>query len=107
MVQFDPAQMISMIIGVILPLVVGLVTKWQTSAGTRAVLLLALSAVSAFLTELLATMNNGTVFDVGATLLTVLSTFLVGVGTHFGLWRPVGASAAAKRIGSRNAPPKL
>ena len=105
MIDFDLAQVISLFIGVILPLLVGLVTKWETAPGFRAVLLLLLSAVSAFATEFLASMNTGTAFDVGATLLSVLGTFLVGVGMHFGIWKATGASDAVKRVGSPNAPP--
>ena len=103
--QFDLAQVISLLIGVVLPLLVGLVTKWNTSPSFRAVLLLLLSAISAFATEFLATLNGGVAFDVGATLLSVLGTFLVGVGMHFGLYKPSGASDALKRVGSPNAPP--
>ena len=105
MINFDLAQVISLAVGVVLPLLVGLVTKWDTSPSFRAVLLLLLSAVSAFATEFLASMNNGVAFDVGATLLSVLGTFLIGVGMHFGLWKPSGMSDAAKRVGSPNAPP--
>lgn len=105
MIHFDLPQVISLLIGVVLPLLVGLVTKWETSPSFRAVLLLLLSAVSAFATEFLASLNTGTAFDGGATLLSVLGTFLIGVGMHFGLWRPSGASDTLKRVGSRNAPP--
>lgn len=107
MINFDLAQVISLLIGVVLPLLVGLVTKWETSSSFRAILLLLLSAVSAFATEFLASMNSGTAFDFGATLLSVLGTFLVGVGMHFGIWKATGASDAVKRIGSPNAPPVL
>lgn len=95
----DPAQVISLVIGVILPLLVGLVSRWNASASTRAVLLLALSAVSAFLTELVNAVTGHVPFDVNATLLTVLGTFLIGVGTHFGLWKPVGAATAVQQTG--------
>lgn len=105
MIHFDLPQVISLLIGVVLPLLVGLVTKWETAASFRAVLLLLLSAVSAFASELLASVNSGTAFDVGATLLSVLGTFLIGVGMHFGLYKPSGASDKVKRVGSRNAPP--
>jgi hypothetical protein len=105
MIDFDLAQVVSLLIGVVLPIITGLVTKWETSPGTRAVVLLALSAVTGFATEFLATLNSGTAFDLGATLLATFGTFLTGVGLHFGLWKPVGVSATVKRIGSRKAPP--
>jgi hypothetical protein len=97
--HFQLAQVISLLIGSVLPLIVGYATKAAWHPGVRAVVLLALSAVSSFGSEFLSTLNSGTPFDAGATLLTVLGTFLVGVGAHFGLWRPTGASAAALRSG--------
>lgn len=97
--HFQLAQVISLLIGFVLPLIVGYVTKASWPDGIRAVLLLALSAVSSFGSEFLATLNAGGPFDAAATLLTVLGTFLAGVGAHFGLWKPTGASALALRSG--------
>jgi len=97
MLHFDLAQVLSMVVGIFLPVLVGLVTKQTANPGVRAVLLAALSAVSSFLAEWLDTLNAGTAFDVGSTLLTVLGTFVVAVATHFGLWSPTGVSAWAKR----------
>lgn len=101
MIDFDLAQVISLLIGVVLPIFTGLVTKWETPAGVRATVLLGLSAVTAFMSEFLSSLTGHTAFDVGATLLAVLGTFLTGVGLQFGLWRPSGISDAAKRVGSR------
>jgi predicted membrane-bound spermidine synthase len=98
--HFDLAQVISLLVGVVLPLLTGLVTKTSTSAGFKAVLLLALSAVTAVLTDYLTALNAGTAFDLGTTLLTALGTFLVGVGMHFGIWKPTGVSIGLQRVGS-------
>lgn len=98
--HFDLAQVISLLVGVVLPLLTGLVTKTSTSAGFKAVVLLALSAVTAVLTDFLAALNGGTAFDLGATLLTALGTFLIGVGMHFGIWKPTGVAAGLQRVGS-------
>lgn len=98
-VHFDTAQVLSILIGTILPLLAGLLTRSNASPGVRAVVLLVLAAISSFLTELYNAVVAGGAFDVGATLLTVLATFLVGVGVHFGLWSPTGTAAAAKRAG--------
>lgn len=98
-VQFNMAQVLSLIIGTVLPLVAGLVTRWNASPGARAVTLLVLASITAFLTEWLTAMQNHVGFDIGATLLTVLGTFLVGVGIHFGLWNPTGAANAVKQTG--------
>lgn len=93
------AQVISLLIGTVLPLLVGLVTKWNADPGVRAVVLLVLSAVSSFGSSWLDAANGGAPFDAGATLLAVLATFLIGVGTHFGLWQPTGLAQIAKRNG--------
>jgi len=98
-VQLDPSQVLTLVIGTVLPLIAGLITRWDASPGARAVTLLVLAAIASFLTMLLDSVTTGTPFDIGAALLTVLGTFLVGVGSHFGLWGPTGASDAMKRTG--------
>jgi hypothetical protein len=98
-VQFDPAQVLALAIGTVLPLIAGLVTRSNATPGTRAIVLLVLSAITSFLTMWLDAITTGTPMDIGAALLTVLGTFLVGVGTHFGLWNAVGAADAVKRTG--------
>jgi hypothetical protein len=98
-VQFDPSQVLTLAIGVVLPLLAGLLTRSNASAGVRAVVLLVLAAITSFLTMLLDSITTHTPFDVGAALLAVLGAFLVGVGSHFGFWAPTGASDAVKRTG--------
>lgn len=98
-VHFDTAQVLAMVIGTVLPLVAGLITRWNASPGARAVTLLVLAAITSFLTAWLDAVNNGTVLDIGATLIAVLGTFLAGVGAHFGLWNAIGAADTVKRIG--------
>lgn len=99
MLDIDTAQLIAFLIGTILPLITGLVTRWNASAGVRAVVLLVLAGLTSFLTELLSSLNANVPFDLGDTLLATLTTFLIGVGTHFGLWKPTGAAGAAKSSG--------
>ena len=99
MLHFDTAQVLSLVIGTVLPLLVGLVTRSSASPGLRAVTLAVLSAVSAFLAEWLHTVNAGTPFDVASTVLAVLGTFLVAVGTHFGFWQATGISDKVKAVG--------
>lgn len=102
--HFDPAQVISLVVGVVLPLITGLVTKVNTSAGVKAVVLLGLSALTTAVASFGDALAAHTPFDLGSTLLTFLSTFLVGVGLHFGLFKPVGAASALQRVGSRRGP---
>lgn len=91
-------QIIGLLVGVVLPLLVGLVTTRVTSPAVKAVVLAFLSAVTGFLTEL-TTME----FELKNAVITWLGAFLVAVGMHFGLWKPVGASAKAQAVGSKNA----
>lgn len=97
-------QVLQFIIAIFLPLLVGLVTTRVTASGAKAVLLLALSAISAVLTGWAAAAQEGSVFDMGTALLSALGTFVVGVAMHYGLWRPVGASAAVQAVGSSSGP---
>ncbi len=93
-------QVLSLLVGTVLPLLVGLVTKVSTSPGTKATLLAALSAASGLLTELLASAQANVSYDLAQGLLTAVATFIVAVGMHYGLWKPTGASAKAQQIGS-------
>jgi hypothetical protein len=89
-------EVVSMVVGVLLPILVGLVTKAVTSPSTKAILLAALSALSGFLTEFVEVANSGAAFQVDQALLTWLMTFVVAVAVHYGLWKPTGVTAKAQ-----------
>lgn len=99
MAGFETAQIVSLMVGVVLPLLVGYVTKAGWSGGVRAVTLAFLSAVSGFLSNYL---EAGTAFDWRTTFLTMLGTFLIGVGVHFGFWKPVGVTEKVKQAGVKD-----
>lgn len=102
MIEFtiDPVLAISVLVGTVLPLLVGLVTTRVTHSGVKAILLAALSLVTALLTELGAAWSRGEAYDIGQGLLIALPTFLVAVGMHYGMWKATGASDAVQRIGT-------
>lgn len=89
-VQLDQLQIISMLIGVVLPILVGLVTTRLTHPGWKAVLLALLSAVAGFGTEYIGDPEN---FIWTAALLNWLQTFIIAVATHYGLWKPTQIAA--------------
>lgn len=93
----DPALVIGLLVSTVLPLLVGLVTTRVTHGGTKAILLAALSLVTSLLTELGVAVSNGVTYDLGQGLLLAIPTFLIAVGMHYGLWKPVGASTAAQK----------
>ena len=102
--SLPPALVIGLLVSVILPLFVGLVTKRVTSGGVKAILLAALSVISAGLSELGASIAAGTTYDVGLGLITALSSFLVAVGLHYGLYKPTGLSSALQGVGDSETP---
>lgn len=85
-------QVLSLVVGIILPILVGIVTTRATHSGVKAVLLALLAAVSGFGAELLDALTTSAHFDAGAAVLSWLGTFLVAVATHFGFWKPTGTS---------------
>lgn len=102
MIEFnlDVALVIQLLVSTVLPLLVGLVTKTVTRPGVKAVLLALLSLITSLLVELAAAVSAGAAYDVGRGLLLALPTFLIAVGLHYGLWKPVGASEKLQEIGS-------
>lgn len=99
---FDKVQISALLIGVALPLIVGLVTKRYTSPRVKALLLLAASALTAFITE----WANSANFVWQQAFLTMLLTFGTGVVSLYGFLRPTGlADKAQDAFGGSNPPP--
>ncbi|MFE0206982.1 hypothetical protein [Streptomyces sp. NPDC058985] len=95
--NLDSAYWLGLAISVVLPVLVGLVTTRVTHAGTKAVLLLALTAANGFLVELA---NAGDDYQVGSALVLWAVSFATGVLAHFGLWKPTGVSGKAQDVGA-------
>ena len=99
----DLALVIQLLISTVLPIIVALVTKWDTSRPTRALLLALLAAISSGLTELLHTIATDATFDLGVWLVAAIGSFVVAVATHYGLWKPTTVTARALSVGSEPA----
>lgn len=97
--NLDGAYWLGLAISVVLPVLVGLVTTRVTHAGTKAVLLLALTAANGFLVEL---SNAGDGYQVGSALILWGVSFATGVLAHFGLWKPTGVAGKAQDVGAKN-----
>lgn len=100
MIRFtlDVALVIQLLVSTVLPLLVGLVTTRVTSSNVKALLLALFALITSLLTELGESLAAGTTYDFGVGLLLALPTFLIAVGMHFGIWKPVGASARAQDL---------
>lgn len=92
----DPATTVQFVVAVLLPILVGLVTKRTTSGAWKAVLLALLSLATSVLTGLGDALTAGTDYDLGAALFLALPTFAVAVATYFGLWKPIGVTEKAQ-----------
>ena len=89
-VNLDKAYWLGLLVSVVLPVLVGLVTTRVTNAGIKAVLLLALSTATGFVTEYAGPHDAG--YSVGTAAVLALVSFGTGVLSHFGFWKPVGVS---------------
>jgi small basic protein len=87
---------VSMLVGVVIPVLIALVTTKAMSAGLKAILLALLSALAGFVTEWLASPDD---FNWQIAVLTWFQTFIIAVATHFGLWKPTGVTQRAQEIG--------
>ena len=89
------ATLVSVFISVIAPLLVGLVTKASWSGNIKAILLALVSAVVGVgSTFLAATPEHPFVWQVA--VFNAVLAWVIAVATHFGLWKPTGASEAAQ-----------
>jgi len=91
-------QILTLVIQIVLPLLVGLVTKRSMPSGVKALLLLLLTAISQSVSAALqADVGNG--YHWGSLLGNIGLGFLISVGVHYGLWKPTGASDTAQDVG--------
>lgn len=95
--QFEPslAGLLSLLLTIALPIVVGLVTTRLTHPGLKATLLLLLSTVKAFIEAWIAAANSDVPFNLLAVLMALSLNFGIAVVIHFGLWKPTGVAERA------------
>lgn len=93
-------NLVTVLLAVLAPVLVGLVTTKVTASGWRAVLLATLAAaigVGAGFRD----NPPGTVWDWRAAVLAAVTAWVIAVATHYGLWKPTGVSARAIALGSK------
>lgn len=85
-------QTIAMLSGVVIPIVVGILAKFDASSGVKAVLNFGLTALMSVLAEIIPG-----AFDWQPFLIAWLSAWAVSVATYYGLWKPTGTTQAVQR----------
>lgn len=95
-----PSLIVSLVIAVVIPALVGLVTTRVTSSAWKGGLLVALSLATGVLTELGAALASGEPYDVGVGILNALLTLGVGQAAYSSIWKPTGATEALQKLGT-------
>lgn len=83
MEQMEPAQLISVLTGFVIPLLVGLLSKLNAAKSLKAVLNFGLSALASVLATVIPEQ-----FTWSAFLVTFAMTWVSSVATYYGLWKP-------------------
>lgn len=99
---FQLAQVLTLLISIVFPVLVGLVTTIRTSSTVKALLLATIALASGLISQWLVALNGNYDFDLFSALITGLGAWVVAVATHFGLWKPTGVSAAVQAIGAKS-----
>lgn len=76
----------------VLPMLVALVTSKVANAGLKATVLAGLSAAAGLLNELYTVGGDTAAYDWNSGLANAVTVFLVGVGLHYGLLKPIGVT---------------
>lgn len=100
------AQVLTLFVAIIFPVLVGLVTTKETNPTVQSLILATLSLASGLVSAWLAAIVGHVGFDLFTALVTGLGAWVVAVATHFGLWKPAGVSAAVLAIGSPKSTPR-
>jgi hypothetical protein len=91
------ADAVQIVVTVLLPLLVGFITRREFQH--KALVLLGLAAVTGLGSELLATLQAGGVYDVGAGLVRAALSLGAALLLHYGVYKPEGATEVAQRLG--------
>lgn len=100
MIEFhvSAVDILGPILGVILPLLVAITTKASTDSGLKAILLAGLALIASLLTGINDALVHHVSYDLGKALVLGIGTFVIAVATHYGVWRPTGATARLQRV---------
>lgn len=82
---------VMVILSIVIPLVVGIISKASLASGVKAVIMLVLNALNAFIVTAVV-VDGSAVFTKTAFMNFVLGV-VVSVATYFGVYKPVGLSS--------------
>lgn len=91
------ADGLQVVVTVVLPLIVGIITR--SAFQHKALVLLLLAAVAGLGAELLEVITVGGTFDLGQGIIRLALSFGAAVLFHYGFWKPEGITAKAQALG--------
>lgn len=91
------SMLLWMAVTVLMPLAVGLITRPSTPAGVKSLLLVIASALNGFLSEAL---EAGSKYRWEDGWVQFLSSLVIAIALHYGVWKPLGASRRAQEVGA-------
>lgn len=98
----------SLFLTILLPLLVGIVTRPSTSANAKALLLLVLALVKTFVEAFVAAQTAHVAFQAVPVLMNVVVNFGIAVALYYGLLKPTGvASGVAESVGPKDPKPRV
>ncbi len=103
----DWRGLLSVLLLIGLPLLVGLFTRPSTSARIKALALIVLAVFKGFIEAWLLAIDTGLDFAVWPAVMNSLITLIVAIALHFGVWRPTGAAAATQNTLVKDSAPVI
>lgn len=97
--NLDLTMVLTILVGTLIPILNGLLTKAQSSV-TRTYLQLVLNAAAGFGAEWLDSLVTGAVYDVRQAATAAILALVVAITTQAGVWKPLGVSDWAKSHGN-------
>ena len=91
-IALNTGGVISLLVGTVLPLIVGYVTKASMNKGLKSSILAALSGASAVLSQWAVSLEHQLPFAWQASVVSALITFAVAEGTYLKIWKASGIS---------------
>jgi putative effector of murein hydrolase LrgA (UPF0299 family) len=97
------AFVVSLVVGTLIPILTGIVTKASLSSGVKGLITLVLSMVSAAVTA--AVVSDGSAVFSRDTLLLFFITFVQGIAAYYGVLKPLGVTSTPNSEGKAGLAP--
>lgn len=91
-VQLEPLT-VQLIIGLIIPIAVGLLTRYTTAAGVKVLLTMILNAIQTLIVQ--ATVASGVAVISKETFIAWLMALVVSIATYLGVYKPVSLTSSS------------